>query len=400
MVPVKWLVVRALGYFDHAATTAVSPAALAAFTAAAERVGNASSLHSYGREARRIVEDAREAVAHSLSAHPSEVIFTSGGTEADNLALKGIFWARRAADPARTRVLISAVEHPAIADTAAWLGEHQGADVVALRVASDGVLDLAALADELAENGERVAVISVMWANHEVGAIQPIADVVALAASHGIPVHSDAVQAVGQVPVNFDASGLAALSVSGHKLGAPVGVGALLARRDLALQGVLHGGGQERGVRSGTLNVPGVAAFAAAITEATSDLGARAAHLRELRDEVIAVVREAAPDAVLQGPNPSVNRLPANANFTFPGCDADSLLFLLDEAGIAASAGAACQAGVSRPSPVLLAMGADEQTARSSVRFTVGTTTTPDDIALLRNALPEVLRKARAAGGW
>jgi len=387
-------------YFDHAATTDVVPEAVAAFVEAARHTGNPSALHAAGRTARKIVEDARAQVAAALGAQPSEVIFTSGGTEADNLALKGGYWARRAQDPARTRIVISAVEHHAITEPAAWLAAHHGADLATIPVDATGVIDLDALAAELDQHGPEIALVSIMWANHEVGALQPISDIVRLAHAHGVPVHTDAVQAIGQLPVSFADSGVDALTVSGHKIGAPSAVGALLARRDFALEPLLHGGGQEREVRSGTLDAPSIAAFAAALTAATADLPRRAAHLRAMRDAVITTVAETVPDAVLRGPgtdDPRGARLPANANFTFPGCEADSLLYLLDAAGIAASAGAACQAGVARPSPVLLAMGLSEADARGAVRFSVGRSTTPDDVALLRAALPQLVAKARAA---
>jgi len=231
-------------YLDHAATSPLHPAARRALLAGLDQVGNASSLHAAGRAARRTVEESREALAAALSARPSDIVFTSGGTEADNLAVKGLYWARRAADPARRRVLVSAVEHHAILDPALWLAEHEGAELVLLPVDRDGVLDLQALHDELEAHGDTVALISVMWANNEVGAVQPVAEVVAAARRHGIPVHADAVQAVGQLPVDFAASGLDAMTVTGHKVGGPVGAGALLARRGLALVPVQHGGGQ------------------------------------------------------------------------------------------------------------------------------------------------------------
>nr|WP_261376427.1 cysteine desulfurase family protein [Isoptericola variabilis] len=399
-------------YLDHAATTPMSPAALEAFVAEARRTGNASSLHSAGRAARRAVEESRETVAAALGARPSEVVFTAGGTESDNLAIKGVFWGRRRTDPRRTRVLVSAVEHHAVLDPAFWLAGHAGAEIVLLPVDGDGRLDLDALRAELAAHADEVALVSVMWANNEVGTLQPVREVVRLAHQHGIPVHTDAVQAVGQVPVDFAASGVDALTLTGHKLGGPVGVGALVARRDLPLEAVLHGGGQERGVRSGTLDVPAIRAFAAAVAEAVEHREERAATMAALRDELVAGVRRAAPEAVLRGPDPaavtgapssgtpasSPARLPGNAHFTFPGAEGDSLLYLLDSAGVQASTGSACQAGVPQPSHVLLAMGVPEVEARGALRFSLGATSTRADVERLLAVLPQVVDRARAAG--
>lgn len=374
------------------------PEAVRVLTEQLARPGNPSSLHAAGRAARRVVEEARETAAAALGARPSEVVWTSGGTEADNLAVKGLFWARRTQDPSRRRILVSAVEHHAVLDPAFWMAEHAGAELVLLPVDADGVVDVAALRDELEENGPQAALLSVMWANNEVGALQPLDDVVALARRHGVPVHADAVQAVGQVPVEFAASGLDAMTVSGHKVGGPGGVGALLARRGLDLTPVLHGGGQERGVRSGTLAAPLLASFAAALDEAVRERPAHAARVGALRDRLVAGVRAAVPDAVLRGPADTARRLPANAHFTFPGCEGDSLLYLLDSAGVEASTGSACQAGVPRPSHVLLAMGVDEDDARGALRFTLGHTSTEADVAALHAALPGVVERARAAG--
>ncbi|WP_273651922.1 cysteine desulfurase family protein [Cellulomonas fimi] len=385
-------------YLDHAATTPMLPEAVRVLTEQLARPGNPSSLHAAGRAARRVVEEARETAAAALGARPSEVVWTSGGTEADNLAVKGLFWARRTQDPSRRRILVSAVEHHAVLDPAFWMAEHAGAELVLLPVDADGVVDVAALREELEENGPQAALLSVMWANNEVGALQPLDDVVALARRHGVPVHADAVQAVGQVPVDFAASGLDAMTVSGHKVGGPGGVGALLARRGLDLTPVLHGGGQERGVRSGTLAAPLLASFAAALDEAVRERPAHAARVGALRDRLVAGVRAAVPDAVLRGPADTARRLPANAHFTFPGCEGDSLLYLLDSAGVEASTGSACQAGVPRPSHVLLAMGVDEDDARGALRFTLGHTSTEADVAALHAALPGVVERARAAG--
>jgi cysteine desulfurase len=385
-------------YLDHAATTPVLPEAAAVLVEHLSRTGNPSSLHTAGRAARRAVEEARETLAAALGARPSEVLLTGGGTEADNLAVKGLFWARTAQDPARRRVLVSAVEHHAVLDPAFWLAEHAGAEIVLLPVDDEGRVRLDALRDELAEHAGQTALVSVMWANNEVGTLQPLAEVVALAHAHGVPVHADAVQAVGQVPVDFAASGLDAMTVTGHKLGGPVGVGALLARRELDLVPVLHGGGQERGVRSGSLDVPAIAAFAVAVDAAVRGREATAARLADLRDALVAGVRATVPDAVLRGPADPADRLPANAHFTFPGCEGDSLLYLLDSAGVECSTGSACQAGVPQPSHVLLAMGLDEADARGALRFSLGWPSTRDDVDALLAALPGVVDRARSAG--
>jgi len=388
----------AASYLDHAATTPMLPAAVRVLESELTRTGNPSSLHASGRAARRVVEEARERFAAALGARPSEVLWTSGGTEADNLAIKGLFWARRTHDPGRRRILVSAVEHHAVLDPAFWMAEHAGAELVLLPVDSDGVLEVDALRAELEANGEHAALLSVMWANNEVGTLQPLADVVALARRHGVPVHADAVQAVGQVPVDFAASGLDAMTVSGHKLGGPGGTGALLARRGLELTPVQHGGGQERGVRSGTLDAALLASFATAVDEAVAARPTHAPRVAALRDTLVAGVRAIDPTAVLRGPADAERRLPANAHFTFPGCEGDSLLYLLDSAGVEASTGSACQAGVPRPSHVLLAMGVDEDDARGALRFSLGHTSTSDDVAALLTALPAVLERARAAG--
>lgn len=384
-------------YLDHAATTPLAPEALAALTRELARTGNPSSLHGSGRRARRAVEDAREAVAAAAGGHPSEVIFTSGGTEADNLAVKGLYWSRVADAPARRRILCSAVEHHAVLDTVEWLERHEGAEVAWLPVDSDGVVDLAVLDAELSRDPDTIALVTVMWANNEVGTIQPISRIVELAHAAGVPVHSDAVQAFGSLPVDFKASGLDAMSISGHKIGGPVGVGALLLGRAVKLTPVQHGGGQERDVRSGTLDTASIAAFAAAAEKAAATLGAESTRITGLRDRLIDGVLERVPEAVLRGAAGN-GRLPGNAHFTFPGCEGDSLLFLLDLAGVESSTGSACTAGVPRPSHVLLAMGLDEETARGAQRFTLGHASVEGDVDTLLAALPDAYARARQAG--
>ncbi|MFE0590606.1 cysteine desulfurase family protein [Micromonospora echinospora] len=381
-------------YLDHAATTPMLDEALEAYVATAREVGNASSLHAAGRRARRRVEESRERVAAALGARPSEVIFTGGGTESDNLAVKGIFWSRR--EGGRDRVVSSAVEHHAVLDAVDWLCAHEGAGVGWLTVDDAGRLSPDGLRAELAAHGDRVALVTAMWANNEVGTVQPVAELAAVAAEHGVPFHTDAVQAVGQVPVDFAASGVAALTVTGHKLGGPTGVGALLLARDVAATPLLHGGGQERDVRSGTLDTAGIAAFAVAVESAVKNQQAYAARVAALRDDLVERVRRAVPEVVHNG-DPA-DRLPGNAHFSFPGCEGDALLLLLDAQGIACSTGSACSAGVAQPSHVLLAMGADNDRARSSLRFSLGHTSTEADVDALIAALPAAVERARRAG--
>ncbi|HEY0888872.1 MAG TPA: cysteine desulfurase family protein [Nocardioides sp.] len=388
-------------YLDHAATTPMVPAAIRAMTAHLQEVGNASSLHASGRRARRVVEESRETIAHALDCRPGEVVFTSGGTEADNLALKGVFWARRAADPRRTRILTTAVEHHAVLDPVHWLAEREGAEVELLPVDRRGRLDPDALRAAVERDPDTVALVSVMWANNEVGTLQPIAEVVGLAAEHGIPVHTDAVQAVGAVPVGFAASGVDALTLTGHKVGGPYGVGALVARRELRVEALLHGGGQERDIRSGTIDPPAIAGFAAAVERAVAQQGAYAARVAALRDRLVRGVLAVVPDAVLNGAEldpVGVHRLPGNAHFGFPGCEGDSLLMLLDARGIECSTGSACSAGVPQPSHVLLAMGQSDQAARSSLRFSLGHTTSEADVDALVEAIGPCVERARMAG--
>ncbi|HEX5598339.1 MAG TPA: cysteine desulfurase family protein [Micromonosporaceae bacterium] len=384
-----------MAYLDHAATTPMLDEALEAYIATAREVGNASSLHAPGRRARRRVEESRERIAAALGARPSEVVFTGSGTESDNLAVKGLFWARRAAAPQRRRVLSSAIEHHAVLDAVQWLGQHEGAQVGWLGVDQVGRLSLEQLRTELDAAGDEVALVTVMWANNEVGTVQPISDVAALAAERGIPVHTDAIQAVGQVPVDFAASGVAALTITGHKLGGPAGVGALLLGRDVPCTPLLHGGGQEREIRSGSLDVPGIVSFAVAVEAAVKAQQDNAVRVAALRDDLVARVLQAVPDAICNGAE--TDRLPGNAHFSFPGCEGDALLLLLDAQQIACSTGSACSAGVAQPSHVLLAMGADDDRARSSLRFTLGHTSTPEDIEALIAALPGAVERARRA---
>ncbi|MER5637587.1 cysteine desulfurase family protein [Kitasatospora sp. NPDC002227] len=385
-------------YLDHAATTPMLPEAIAAMSAHLGVVGNASSLHAAGRRARRVVEEARESLAASLGARPSEIVLTAGGTESDNLAVKGLYWARRDADPARRRVLCSPVEHHAVLDAVHWLAEHEGAEVEYLPVDSYGRVHPEALRAAVERDPSNVALITVMWANNEIGTLQPITELSAIAKEFGIPMHADAVQALGQVEVSFAESGLDALTVTGHKIGGPYGVGALLLARSAAPVPLLHGGGQERDVRSGTLDVPAAVGFAAAAELAVARRAAHAAELSVLRDELVGEVLAAVPDAVLNGDPAGAGRLPANAHFSFPGCEGDALLMLLDAQGIECSTGSACSAGVPQPSHVLLATGADPLLARASLRFSLGHTSTRDDVTALAAAIGPAVQRARNAG--
>jgi len=382
-------------YLDHAATTPMYPAAVEAMTAALATVGNASSLHTAGRAARRRMEEARETLAGLLGARPSEVIFTAGGTESDNLGVKGIFWARRDADPKRRRIITSPVEHHAILDAVEWLVEHEGAEVTWLPVDADGAVATTTLREAL-ETHDDVALVTVMWANNEVGTIMPIAELAAIASEFDVPMHSDAIQAVGQLPVDFAASGLSAMSVAAHKFGGPTGAGALLLRRDTACVPLLHGGGQERDVRSGTPDVAGAVAMAAAAQVAVDGLDANRARISALRDKLVDGVAASIDDVDLNGADGDA-RLPGNTHFTFRGCEGDALLMLLDAKGIECSTGSACTAGVAQPSHVLIAMGADPVSARGSLRFSLGHTSTDADVDAVLAVLPAAVDRARQA---
>ncbi|MGW7228960.1 cysteine desulfurase family protein [Streptomyces cyaneofuscatus] len=387
-----------MAYLDHAATTPMLPEAIEAMTAQLSVTGNASSLHAAGRRARRTVEESRETLADALGARPSEVVFTSGGTEADNLAVKGLYWSRRDADPRRTRVLAGPVEHHAVLDAVDWLAEHEGATVDYLPVDRYGRVHPEDLRQAILRNPDDVAMITVMWANNEIGTIMPVRELASVAAEFGIPMHADAVQAFGQLEVGFAASGLAAMTVSGHKIGGPFGIGALLLGRDHTPVPVLHGGGQERHVRSGTLDVPAIASFAVAGRLAAEGREHFARRVGGLRDDLVAAVRHAVPDAVLGGDPDPAGRLPANAHFSFPGCEGDSLLLLLDAQGIECSTGSACTAGIAQPSHVLLATGTDPDLARGTLRFSLGHTSTEDDVKALAQAIGPAVERARTAG--
>lgn len=393
-------------YLDNAATTPMLPEAIDAYANAMREVGNPASIHSQGQSAKRMLEEAREVIARSLGCDPIEVVLTSGGTESINLALKGIYWKRNASAD-RPVILAPGGEHHATLDTLEWLETHEGAVLCWLPLENDGTLDPAAVDRALAEYGDRVALVTLLWANNEVGTIQPVTEIAALAASHGVPLHLDAVAAYGYLPVDFSAvrrqsgstggAGLVALSVSAHKIGGPVGIGALVVSRSAEVEPLLHGGGQQRQVRSGTQDVAGAVSFAVAARAADERLSAESARLTALRDRVIAGILEAVPSAKLNGP-PGAGRLPGNAHFAFPGCEGDSLLFLLDMAGVSVSTGSACQAGIPEPSHVLRAMGRDEREARGALRVTLGHTTTESDVDALLAAIPTAYAQAARAG--
>jgi cysteine desulfurase len=363
-------------YLDHAATTPLRASARDAWLAVVDEgsdAGNPSSVHAAGRRARSIVEDSRERVAAALGAHPTEVIFTSGATEANNLALAS------ACGP----VVTSTVEHHSVLDTAKAHG------AIVLGVDSRGVVDVEAIQRELPRTG----LLSVQLVNNETGTVQPLGEVLALAAAAHVPVHSDAVQAIGHVHVNFAESGLAMMSVSAHKVGGPVGVGALIARRDVALNPIVRGGGQQRG-RSGTLDAAGTAAFAAALAEAVGDLEAASARLSALRGRIADGVAAAVPDAIAMG---GEHVAPHIFNAIFPGASAEALIFALDQHGIELSSGSACTAGVVDASHVLLAMGRTQAEAGSALRVSVGHTSTEADVDAFLTALPSVVAAARAS---
>jgi cysteine desulfurase len=383
-------------YLDNAATAAIRPEALKEFSSHLQMVGNPSAIHSAGQAIRRALEEARESIAASLNADRNEVIFTSGGTEADNLAIKGLYWQRYKENANRTVIVSAETEHHAVIDPIEWLVKEQGAEVAWVPVDDRGVLDIDWLKQYVNENHERIALISLMWVNNEIGVISPMEDIVAIASTRQIPVHSDAIAALGHVPIDFGASGLAAMSISAHKVGGPVGVGALLVSRSATLVSLQHGGGQERGFRSGTMAAAAAKAFARALELTVAELDAETERLLELRDLTIAGVYAAAPDAVFtRADAPGV---PNNVHFTFPGCHGDSLLFLLDQAGVQVSTGSACQAGVSGASHVVLALGRSEADASGPLRISFGPDTTRADVELFLRALPSAYQAAKKAG--
>ncbi len=389
-------------YLDNAATTRMRPEALAAFVAQAQAAGNPSSTHSAGQDARFAVESGRVEVALSLGADPAEVIFTGGGTESINIAIKGLYWAAVARDRTRNVIVAPEGEHHATLESLEWLEQAQGAEVVWVPVDRDARVSPEAVAAILAERAGEVAVVTLMLANNEVGTVQPVAEVAAIAREAGVPVHVDAVSAYGQLPIDFRRLGVSALSVSAHKIGGPVGVGALVVHRSVSISPLVHGGGQERRIHSGTVNTAGIAAFAAAAAAMHAELEAEAGRLRTLRDELIAGISAVVPQAIVtgdRGVDPSApGRLPGNVHVVLPGCEGDSIVFLLDREGFLASNGSACTAGVAQPSHVLRAMGFSEQDSRSGLRITLGHDTSASDIHRLIDVLPGVYAAALDAG--
>jgi cysteine desulfurase len=373
-------------YVDHAATTPLSPAAFKAITFQLQELGNPSSLHTHGRATRKALEDAREVIAREVGSLPSEVIFTASGTEANNIALKGLWWNGKA--QGKTIVVISAIEHHAILDPAHWLETHEGAEVILVPVDVHGVINLDFLNDLIAKRGDEIAVISIMHSNNETGVIQPIREVVSMAGD--IPVHTDAVQSFKKVPLSYKELAVTAMTLSAHKVGGPLGIGALILRRAYEIPALLHGGGQEREIRSGTLNAPSIVAFSAAASEQYPTSA-----IQTLRDNFIAAVHNAIPDAYINGE--ASPRLPGIVNVTFPGTQSDTLLLLLDNAHVSASTGSACSAGVHEASHVLLAMGHTEATAQSSLRFSFGAASTQADVDYVMSVLPGVIATGRAA---
>ena len=371
-------------YLDHAATTPMADAAIAAMTSSLSKIGNPSSLHTQGRATRKDVEDAREVIAKAVGALPSEIIFTGSGTEADNAAIKGLFW-----KSGKKVIVISAVEHHAVLDPARWLVEHEGAELIEIPVTKTGLIDLGFLKDLIAKRGNEIALISVMHSNNETGVIQPVSDVVKIAGD--IPVHTDAVQSFTKTPLSYKDLGVMSMALSAHKVGGPLGIGVLVLRRAFEIPALLHGGGQEREIRSGTLNAPSIVAFAAAVESSNYD----SARVSALRDRFESGLRASVPDAYINGVD--APRLPGITNVTFPGTQSDSLLLLMDSEKVSCSTGAACSAGVHRPSHVLLAMGHTEITAQSSLRFSCGATSTESDIDFALSVLPTVINRGRAA---
>ena len=375
-------------FLDHAATTPCRVVALDALQSALEQLGNPSSVHGHGQNTRAILEDARDQVSAALGANRSEIVFTSGGTEANNQAVKGIFWARKQQDPKRKVIVTAATEHHALLDPIDWLVEHEGAEVVNIAVSQNGMPDLDELNQVLNQRQTEISFISLMWVNNETGVITDIPRACEMAKKLGIPVHSDAIAAVGHVEVDFAASGLSAMSISGHKLGAPIGVGALVVARDFSPVSLLHGGGQERGLRSGTMNYPLAAALGAACQEAVEDRANRQTRLGKLRDRIEGAVVSAIPSAVVTAKDAA--RVDQNAHIIFPGTQSDNLLFLLDQEGVSVSAGSACQAGVLGASHVLLAMGYSEDLASACLRITLGHTTTEQDVERFISAIIKI----------
>ena len=380
-------------YFDHAATTPMVDAALTALNTQLKKLGNASSLHSAGRSVRKDLEAAREEIAKAINCAPSEVIFTATGTEANNLAIKGLYW--KGVKENKRVIITSTFEHHAVMDPIVWLAEHEGAQVVGVNVDSKGFIKLDELKQAVSEHEGKIALISIMHANNEVGSIQDIAEVVAIAGQ--IPVHADCVQSFGKVELSFKKLGLTAATISAHKIGGPLGVAALILKKGLDIEPVLHGGGQERDLRSGTFNAPSIVSFAAAASDAQLNRKAREVIIRELKQELIQTIKKNVSEARVNGD--LEKSLPGIISITFPKTDSEGLLLLLDAEGIACSTGSACSAGVQRPSHVLIAMGLSEDETTSTLRFSLSHQNTINEIARLGSVIASVVARSKAASG-
>ncbi len=373
-------------YLDHAATTPMRPEILEVMrTYFLERFGNPSSLHTYGLEARKAIEDAREQIAHSIGATPPEIVFTSGGTESDNMALRGVL---RAGSGESDHIITSAIEHPAVLETCKFL-EQRGHEVTYVSVDVDGRINPSEVEEAIRDN---TRLISIMHANNEIGSIQPIAEVGAIAASHGVYMHTDAVQSVGKIPVDVADLNVDMLSISSHKIYGPKGVGCLYVRKGTKLKPLIFGGGHERGLRSGTENVSGIIGFSEAMRLACEDF-ADNVRIQRLRDELIDAVLREIPYTRLNGGKE--RRLPNNANFSFSYIEGESLVLRLNAKGIAGSTGSACSSKKLEPSHVLLAIGLDPVDAHGSLRLTLGRDTTEADVQYVNEVLPEIVDQLR-----
>lgn len=381
-------------YLDHAATTPVRAEVLEAMLPflGPAAFGNPSSAHRFGRTARAGIEEARRQVATALGAEPSQVIFTSGGTEADNLAVVGASLAA-GAEGRPMHAAVCATDHKAVLAAAHAVARLGGSETV-LPVDSHGILDLAALDAAL---GARPAIVSVMWVNNEVGTVQPVGEIGRRCRAAGTMFHTDAVQAFGQLPVTMEDTGATLLTISGHKIGAPKGIGALVVQSRAAVEAIIHGGGQQFGLRPGTENVPGSVALGKAAELAAAEQAAKATRLGKLRDELAARIRIAIPDIVWIAEG--APRAPHVLSLGIPGADAEALLMHLDLQGVAASGGSACTTGAAEPSHVLTAMGVPRELALCTIRFSMGRETTQADIDRAVAVLPTVVAKVRTLGG-
>lgn len=382
-------------YLDHAATSPIRPSVLSAYSKALELIGNPASVHSFGQSSRMLLEEAREEIALNLDCDRSEVIFTSGGTESDNLAVKGIYWQRKSVDPNRRLVITSASEHHAVLEAVDWLVKEQGAEAIFVPLNALGEIDLGFLEDLLTKRAGEVALISIMWANNEIGVINPIKQVTEIAKKFSIPVHSDAIAAFGHTPISFSQSGLSALTITGHKVGSPVGIGALLLARDQKLSPLFQGGSHERGLRSGTPDAAAAKAFAISVAEAVAEREEKSVLHQKLIEQIIARVREVCKTVQVTGEGAA--KLPNVVHFRFQDVLGETLMFLLDQEGIAVSTGAACTAGVAEPSHVILALGGSEADALACIRVSLGHSSMASDVDAFLEAFPAAYLAATKA---